>query len=79
MLYLKVGRIPWRLWGSGIPPNGSICTRGLAKRTYVVVLTDRFSRRADTHAAIVAEFTAEGTVDVLIKKYNPLWIYVHAL
>ena len=41
--------------------------------TYILLFTDRFSRRADMFAVTAAEFTAEGTADVLINRYIPLW------
>ena len=39
--------------------------------TYISLITDRFSRRANMFAVIAAEFTAEGTF--LVNKYIPLW------
>ena len=45
-----------------------LTTRG---NSYVLLFTDRFSRRADIHAASVAEFMAEGTADILVNKYIP--------
>ena len=45
-------------------PRGNSC---------ILLVTDRFSSRADTFAA--AEFTAEGTANILVKKYIPLWAY----
>ncbi|CAB1101426.1 unnamed protein product [Ectocarpus sp. CCAP 1310/34] len=41
--------------------------------TYILLFTDRFSRRADMYAVTAAEFTAEGTADVLVNQYIPLW------
>ena len=41
--------------------------------TYIVLITDRFSRRADMFAVTATEFTAEGTANVLVNKYIPLW------
>ena len=41
--------------------------------TYILFLTDRFSRRADMFAVTAAEFTAEGTANILINRYIPLW------
>ena len=41
--------------------------------TYMMLFTDSFSRRADTYAVTAAEFTAEGTGNVLIDRYIPLW------
>ena len=34
---------------------------------------DRFSRRADMFPVIAAEFTAEGTANVMVNKHIPLW------
>ena len=36
--------------------------------TYILLITDRFSRRADRFAVIAAEFTVEGTVTILVNK-----------
>ena len=41
--------------------------------SYILLFTDRFSRRADMDAVSAAEFTAEGTTDILANKYIPLW------
>ena len=41
--------------------------------TYILLFTDRFSRRADMFAVTAAEFTAEGTANTLINRYIPLW------
>ena len=41
--------------------------------TYILLFIDRFSRRADMYAVTAAEFTAEGTANILIKRYTPLW------
>ena len=41
--------------------------------TYILLITDRFSRRADMFAATAAEFTAEGTANILVNKYILLW------
>ena len=41
--------------------------------TYILLITDRFSRRADMFPVTAAEFTAEGTANVLVNKYIPLW------
>ena len=40
---------------------------------YILLFTDRFSRRADMYAVTAAEFTAEGTADILINRYITLW------
>ena len=37
--------------------------------SYILLFTDRFSRHADIYAVSAAEFTAEGTADVLVSKY----------
>ena len=36
-------------------------------------ITDRFSCRADMFAVTAAEFTAEGTANILVNQYIPLW------
>ena len=41
--------------------------------SHILLFTDRFSRRADMYAVSAAEFTAEGTADILANKYIPLW------
>ena len=41
--------------------------------TYILLFTDRFSRRADMYAVTAAELTAEGTANILINQYIPLW------
>ena len=50
------------------PPSGHT-TRG---RTYILLFTDRFSRRADMFPVTAAEFTAEGTANILENQYIPL-------
>ena len=46
-----------------VTPRGNTC---------ILLITDRFSRRADMFPVTAAEFTAEGTANVLVKKYIPL-------
>ena len=41
--------------------------------TYILLITDRFSRRADMIPVNAAEFTAEGTANILVNKHIPLW------
>ena len=41
--------------------------------SYILLFTDRFSRRADMFAVTAAEFTAEGTANILVKRFIPLW------
>ena len=41
-------------------------------KTYILLITDRFSRRADMFPVTAAEFTAEGTANLLVNKYIPL-------
>ena len=41
--------------------------------TYILLITDRFNRRADIFPVTVAEFAAEGTANVLVNKYISLW------
>ena len=45
-------------------------TRG---NSYILLFTDRFSRRADMFAVTTAEFTAEGTANILVNRFIPLW------
>lgn len=41
---------------------------------YILIFTKRFSHRPDTLFAVAtAEFTAEGTADVLVNRFIPLW------
>ena len=40
---------------------------------YILLFTDRFSRRADMFRVNAAEFTAEGTANILVNQYIPLW------
>ena len=41
--------------------------------SYILLFTDRFSRRADMFAVTTAEFTAEGTANILVNRFTPLW------
>ena len=41
--------------------------------TYVLLFTDGFSRRADMFAVTAVEFTDEGTANILINRYIPVW------
>ena len=41
--------------------------------TYILLFTDRFSRRADMFPVTAAEFTAEGTANILVNQCIPLW------
>ena len=41
--------------------------------TYILLFTDHFSRRADMFPVTAAEFTAEGTANILVNQYIPLW------
>ena len=47
-----------------VTPRGNI---------YTLLLTDRFSRRADMFAVTAAAFTAEDTANILINRCIPLW------
>ena len=40
--------------------------------SYILLFTDRFSRRADMYVTAEAEITASGTADVLVDRYIPL-------
>ena len=41
--------------------------------SYILPFTDRFSRRAEMFAVTTAEFTAEGTANILVNRFIPLW------
>ena len=41
--------------------------------SYILLFTDRFSRRADMFAVTTAEFTAEGTANIVVNRFIPLW------
>ena len=41
--------------------------------SYILLFTDRFSRRANMFAVTAAEFTAEGTANILVNRFIPLW------
>ena len=41
--------------------------------SYILLFTDRFSRRADKFAVTTAKFTAEGTANILMNRFIPLW------
>ena len=41
--------------------------------SYILLFTDRFSRRVDMFAVTTAEFTAEGTANTLVNRFIPLW------
>ena len=45
----------------------------LRGNTYILLITDRFSLRADMFAVTAAEFTAEGTANILINQYITVW------
>ena len=47
-----------------VTPRGSI---------YILLFTDRFSRWAHMFPVTAAEFTAEGTANILVIRYIPLW------
>ena len=47
-----------------VPPRGN---------TYILLVTDRFSRRAGMFPVSAAEFTAEGTANILVNQYISLW------
>ena len=40
--------------------------------TYILLIADRFSRRADMFPVTAVEFTAEGTANILVNKNIPL-------
>ena len=41
--------------------------------TYILLVTDRFSRRGGMFAVTAAEFPAEGIARILVNKYIPRW------
>ena len=41
------------------------------RSSYILLFTDRFSRRADMFAVTTAE--AEGTANILVNQFIPLW------
>ena len=41
--------------------------------TYILLIAYRFSRRADMFAVTAAEFTPEGTANIRVNHYIPLW------
>ena len=41
--------------------------------SYILLFTDRFSRRADMFAVTTAELTAKGTANILVNRFIPLW------
>ena len=43
------------------------------RNSYILLLKDRFSRRADMFAVTAAEFTAEGTANILVNCLLSLW------
>ena len=42
---------------------------------HILLITDRFSRRASMYAVCAAQFTAVGTADILVNDYIPKWSY----
>ena len=41
--------------------------------SYILLFTDHFSHRADMFAVTTAEFAAEGTANILVNRFIPLW------
>ena len=41
--------------------------------SYIRLFTDRFSRRADMFAVTTSEYTTEGTANILVNNFIPLW------
>ena len=41
--------------------------------TYILLFTNRFSRRAHMFPVAAAEFTAEGKANILVNQYMTLW------
>ena len=46
---------------------------------YILLITDRFSRRADLFPVTGDEFTGKGAANILVNKYIPLWGYPRAI
>ena len=42
-------------------------------KTYILLVTDRFSRRTDMFPVTAIEFTAEGTANIQVNLYILLW------
>ena len=53
----------------------SVTSRG---NTYIL-LFDRFRRRAEMYAVTATECTADGTANILINRYFPLWACPHSM
>ena len=51
---------------------GPLSTTALGN-SYILLFTDRFSRRADMFAVTTAEVTAEGAANILVNRFIPLW------
>ena len=43
------------------------------RNSYILLFTDRFSRRAHLFAVTATEFTAEATANILVNRFIPLW------
>ena len=41
--------------------------------TYILLFINRFSHRADIFSVTAAEFTAEGTANILVNQFIPVW------
>ena len=41
--------------------------------SYILLFADRFSRCEDMYAVSAVDCTAEGTTDILVNRYIPLW------
>ena len=64
MCWMYVDRRKERIDPLPVTPRGNTC---------ILLFTGSFSRRADMFAVTAAEFTAEGTANILINRYIPLW------
>ena len=51
----------------------------LRGKTYILLFIDRFSRRADMFPVTTAEFTPEGTANILVNQYIRLWGGPHTI
>ena len=55
------------------PSALTILARFPRGNSYILLLIDRFSRRANMYAVTDAQFTAKGTADILVNKYMTVW------
>ena len=58
---------------AGHEPAREITMHFERDNTYILLFTDRFSRRADMFPVTAAVFTAEDTANILVNQYIRLW------